>query len=55
MWKDFQNVCEGFINLEECPDRSKVETFLKHLKEKLEAAIAEKEKKIKQEKNNSLP
>lgn len=35
MWKDFKNVCERFINSEECEDKEKVKTFFNHLERKL--------------------
>lgn len=37
MWKDFKSVCEGFISCEECEDKEKVRTFLRHLSDKLKA------------------
>lgn len=37
MWKDFKSVCEGFISCEECEDKEKVRTFLRHLSDKLNA------------------
>ena len=35
MWNDFKNVCERFINSEECEDKDKVQTFFNHLEKKL--------------------
>lgn len=40
--------------MEECSEKEKVETFLKHLKEKLEVAKAEKLKQMKLELKNKL-
>ena len=38
MWKDFKNVCERFIDSEECEDKEKVNTFFNHLDKKLAQA-----------------
>lgn len=47
MWKDFKNVCEIFINSEECEDKEKVKTFFNHLDKKLAQA---KDLKVKEAK-----